>query len=175
MQLGSSAIEGTRWRPPQAGFVKINFDGVVFDSSHLSGVGVVIWNHNGAVMAFCAEKLNQAYKAKEIEALAALKALQFAFGLSFQNAIFEGDSLGLIKALKAEDLNLSPWGLLVEDVKLVANSFVSLSYSHIKRNGISVAHNLAKHAIHIPDFQAWMEDVLSHVVSFLHSDVVHLP
>ena len=63
----------------------------------------------------------------------------------------------------------------MEDVKLVANSFVSLSYSHIKRNGNSVTHNLAKYAIHIPDFEVWMEDVPSHVVSFLHSEVVHLP
>ena len=164
-----------KWRPPQAGFVKINFDGAMFDSSHSSGVGTVIRNHNGAVMASCAEILNQAYKAEEIEVLAALKALQFAFDLGFQNAILEGDLLGLIKALKAEDHNLSPWGLLVEDVKLVANSFVSLSYSHIKRNGNSVAHNLAKHAIRIPDFQVWMENIPSHVVSFLHSDVVHLP
>ena len=163
-----------KWRPPQAGFVKINFNGAVFDSSHSSGVGAVIRNHNEAVMASCAEILNQAYKAEEIEALAALKALQFAFDLGFQNAILEGDSLGLIKALKAKDHNLSPCGLLVEDVKLVANSFVNLSYSHIKRNGNSVAHNLAKHTVRIPDFQVWMEDIPSHV-SFLHSDVVHLP
>ena len=74
-------------------------------------------------MASCAEKLNQACKAEEIEELAALKALQFAFDLGFQNAILEGDLLGLIKALKAEDHNMSSWGLLVEDVKLVANSF----------------------------------------------------
>ena len=100
--------------------------------------------------------------------------MKLASDLGFQNAILEGDSLGLIKALEAEDHNLSQWGLLVEDVKLVANSFVSLSYSHIKRNGNSLAHNLAKHAIHIPDFEVWMEDVLSHVISFLHSDVVHL-
>ena len=38
-------------------------------------------------MASCAEKLNQAYKAEEIEALAALKALQLAFDLGFQNAV----------------------------------------------------------------------------------------
>ena len=147
----------------------------MFDNSHSSGVGAIIRNHNGAIMASCAEKLNQAYKAEEIEALAALKALQFAFDLGFQNAILEGHLLGLIKALKTEDHNMSSWGLLVEDVKLVANSFVSLSYSHIKRNGNSVAHNLAKHVIRIPDFQIWIEDVPSHVVSFLHSDIVHLP
>ena len=107
--------------------------------------------------------------------MATLKALEFAFNLGFQNAILEGDSLGLIKALKTEDHNLSPLGLLVKDVKLAANNFVSLSYSHIKRNGNIVAHNLAKHAIRIPNFQVWMEDVPSHVVLFLHLDVVHLP
>nr|XP_023903860.1 uncharacterized protein LOC112015657 [Quercus suber] len=174
-QIGSSGIGGTRWRPPQDGFVKINFDGAVFCHSNSSGVGAVIWNHDGAVMASYAEKLNQAYKAEEIEALAALKAVQFAYNLGFQKVILEGDSLGLIKALKAEEHNLSLLGLLVEDVKLVANNFVSLSYSHIKRNGNSVAHNLVKHAIRIPNFQVWIEDVPSHIVSFLHSDVVLLP
>ena len=80
-------------------------------------------------------------------------ALKFAYKLGFQNVILKGDSLGLIQALKAEDHKLSPLGLLVEDVKLFANNFVRLSYSHIKRSGNSVAHNLAKHAIRIPYFQ----------------------
>ena len=95
-------IEGTRWRPLQSGFVKVNFDGAVFDNSNLSGVGAVIRNHSVAVMASCAEKLNQAYKADEIEALAALKALQFVYDLSFQNAILEGDLLGLIFGVSQE-------------------------------------------------------------------------
>ena len=64
----------------------VNFDGIVFSNSNSSGVGAVIRNYNGVVMASCAEKLNQAYKAEEIEVLAALKALQFAFDLGFQNA-----------------------------------------------------------------------------------------
>ena len=118
----------------------------------MSGIGAVIRNHDEAVMASGAEKLNQVYKAEEIEALAALKALQLAYDLGFQNVILEGDSLGLIQALKAEDHNLSPLGLLVEDVKLFANNFVRLSYSHIKRSGNSVAYNLAKHALYISDF-----------------------
>ena len=132
--------------------LKVNFDGAVLGNSNMSGIGAVIRNHDEAVMASGAEKLNQVYKAEEIEALAALKALQLAYDLGFQNVILEGDSLGLIQALKAEDHNLSPLGLLVEDVKLFANNFVRLSYSHIKRNGNSVAYNLAKHALYISDF-----------------------
>ena len=34
-----------------------------------------------------------------------------------------------------------------------SNNFRRLLYSHVKRNVNSVAHNLAKHAIRIPDFQ----------------------
>ena len=175
MQVVSSSIGGTRWSPPQSSFIKVNFDGAMFGNLNMLGIGVVRRNNKGVVMASCAEKINQAYKAYKIKALATLKALKFVHELGFQNAILEGDSLGLIQALKAKDHNLSPLGLLAEDVKLFANNFVRLSYSHIKRNGNSVTHNLAKHAIRIPDFQVWMEDVPTHVVSFLQLDVVDLP
>ena len=62
-------------------------------------------------------------------------------------------TLGLIQALKSEEHSLSPMGLLVEDVKVFANNYVRLLYSHIKRNSNSVAHSLAKHALRILDFQ----------------------
>ena len=83
-------------------------------------------------------------------------------------------ALGLIQALKSQEQNLSPWGLLVEDVKVYGTKFKRLLYSHVKRNDNSVAHDLVKHAIRIPNFQVWMEDVPSHIISFLHLDVSHL-
>ena len=61
----------------------------------------------------------------------------------------------------------------MEDVKVYSNHFQRVLYSHVKRNDISVAHNLAKHIISIPNLQVWMEDVPSHIVSFLYSDVTH--
>ena len=108
------------------------------------------------------------------EALAARKALSFAHELGFQNVILEGDALHLIQASKSQEQNLCPLGLLVEDVKIYSNHFQRVLYSHIKRNGNSVAHNLARYAISIPDFQVWMKDVPSHIVSVLLSDVTHL-
>ena len=57
------------------------------------------------------------------EVLAALKAVTLTRDLGFQKAILEGDSLGLIKALKSTEDILSPIGLLVDDVKRVASSF----------------------------------------------------
>nr|POE45359.1 hypothetical protein CFP56_54640 [Quercus suber] len=94
-----------------------------FGAATLLGIGVVIRDSNGAVLASCSEKIPQAYKAEEIEALATLKALSFAFEVGFLSAMLKGDCLGLIQALKSEERNLSPTGLLIEDVKLFANNY----------------------------------------------------
>ena len=59
-------------------------------------------------------------------------------------------------------------------MKIYSSYFQRVLYSHVKRNNNSVAHNLARHAISIPDCQVWMEDVPPHTVSVLHSDVTHL-
>ena len=133
---------------------------------------MVIRDNNGAVLASCLEKLHQAYKPEEVEALAALKAVTLACDLGFRKAILEGDSLSLIKALKSTEDSLSPIGLLVDDVKRVASSFERLVYSHVKRNGNRVAHSLVKNALCIPNFQVWMEDVSSHITLIFDLDVI---
>ena len=85
--------------------------------------------------------------------MAALKALTFAHELGFQNVILEGNALGFIQALKSQEQNVCPLGLLVEDVKVYLNHFRRVLYSHIKRNDNSVAHSPTKHAISILDLQ----------------------
>ena len=58
--------------------VKINFDGAVCSEANMSDVGVVIRDDKWVVLASCSEKIPQDYKADEIEALVAMKALSFA-------------------------------------------------------------------------------------------------
>ena len=90
---------------------------------------------------------------EETEALAAWKALMFAHELGFQSVILEGDALGLFQALKSQEQNLCPLGLLVEDVKVYLNHFQRVLYSHVKKNDNIVAHSLTKHVIIILDLQ----------------------
>ena len=65
----------------------------------------------------------------------------------------------LTTALQNNRTFLSPEGLLMEDIKFHASSFIQLRYSHVKREGNNVAHNLARHALCISEFSVWMEDV----------------
>ena len=83
VQVITNGSGGTRWRCLLAGLVKINFDGAIFGASNMSDIGVVIRDSNGAVLASCSQKIPQACKAEEIEALAAHKALSFVFELGF--------------------------------------------------------------------------------------------
>ena len=54
--MGSNGSGGNRWTAPPNGFVKVKFDGANAEASRLSGVGVVIRDSDGAILASCAEK-----------------------------------------------------------------------------------------------------------------------
>ena len=98
----------------------------------------------------------------ELEALAALKALEFTVDLGLIFVVLEGDSEILMNALMDNSLSLASFGLLIQDIKAYAKFFRCISFSHVHREGNIVAHNLARHACHVIGFSVWMEDVPSH-------------
>ena len=122
--------------------MKINFDGAVFSESNCSGAGVVIRNRQGFVIASLLQKFSQAFAPLEVEVLAAARALEFAAELGIKHTVLEGDSLMLIQALKNGYVDLSPCGLLLDDVRYRSNFFTPLHYSHVKRGGDKVVHYL---------------------------------
>ena len=125
----------------------------MFPKENKVGIGVVIRNNQGLVIALCSKKLPQAYSGDEIEALAAAVALSFASEIGVSSAVLEGDLLVLIKALMDEEASMASFALLVEDVKGKSQSFDQLLYSHTKKEGnLLVAHNLVRYVIDIPDF-----------------------
>ena len=100
----------------------------------------------------------------EFETLAILKALQSDTDLSLKDVILKGDSEIAMNALNADSHSLESFGLLSRDVKCFASLFHCIRFSHFRKEGYSVAHNLARHARYATGFQVWMEDVPSHTV-----------
>ena len=122
-------------------------------------------------MASMSKLLPQQYTPMEIEALAASTTLEFVAKLGFSRAILETDSLVLSNALRNNGPYLSSFGLLIEDIRCNASLFNQLLYSHVKRSGNKVAHNLARHSISISDFSVWMETVPPPFVSLVLTDI----
>ena len=101
----------------------------------------------------------------ELKTLAALKALEFATDLGLISVVLEGDSEILMNALMDNLLLLASFGLLIQDIKVYAEFFRCISFSHVRREDNIVAHNLARHAYHVIGFSVWMEDVPSHTLA----------
>ena len=126
-----------------------------------SGIGVVLRDSRGLVIASCSKVVYQALGVCEVEAMAATWALSFASDVGMKRAVLEGDSMAVILGLREDGMVLVPYGLLLEDVRILSQQFDELRYSHTKREDNSLAHSLARYAVGILDFLVWMEDVPS--------------
>lgn len=88
-----------KWRPPNRSEYKTNFDGSIFDDTGKAGLGVVIRNSDGEVMAALSEKIPQPSSVTLLELLAARWAAIFVHEVGLRNSVLEGDSDTIIKAL----------------------------------------------------------------------------
>ncbi|KAL0005237.1 hypothetical protein SO802_012798 [Lithocarpus litseifolius] len=135
-----------KWKPPSTGMYKTNFDNAVFEESGEAGIGVIIRNSRGKVMASLAEKILKPSSVETVELLAARRAVILVQELGFKNSIFEGDSETVINSLRNGDRLKSFIGHLVQDTLSDVNSLRSWSFFHIGRQDNAVAHVLAKRA-----------------------------
>ena len=79
------------------------------------------------------------------------------------------------KVLADDNCSLAPFGLLVEEAKVLSQHFDQLLYSHTKREGTAVTYSLVKYVIGILNFLTWMiEDVSPQLFSVLQVDFVGL-
>ena len=65
-------------RPPDPQCFKVNFDAAVFRRSTLAGIGVIAHNHDGEAVGALSSPIPMAQSVADLEALACLKAAQFA-------------------------------------------------------------------------------------------------
>ena len=121
------------WKPPPWPRLKVNFDGAMFRENDLVGVGVVIRDDNGLMVAVIAEKISLPYSVTAVEVLAAIKALRFARDIGLKSLILEGDSKITVDALLGDNMEHVEFGNLIEEAKWLSSQFVEVSYSHVSR------------------------------------------
>nr|POF22818.1 putative ribonuclease h protein [Quercus suber] len=117
------------WTPPPEQWYKVNFDGATFADMDKAGLGIVVRNCDGLVMASMAQQIPLPHSVVEVETLAARRALEFALELGFEQIILEGDSETLFKAIKTEGSNFTPYGHLVQDLAFLSDHFSAFKIS----------------------------------------------
>ena len=160
------------WSPPPVSWVKVNFDGALFKESDSAGLGVIIRNDLGQVMAASAQTIPLPTSVETVEVLAARNAICLARELQFNKIIIEGDSEVVIKTLNRSSASSTSFGHLIRDIKCAAAAFSEIKFCHTRRQGNKVAHAIARSACNFSPFIVWMEDVPPDILSVYSSEIV---
>lgn len=88
------------WKSLDPSELKTNFDEAVFDDLNSAGIGVVVRNSQGDIMAALSEQIPMPSSVLMLETLAARRAVLFIHELGFNSSSFECDSEVSINALR---------------------------------------------------------------------------
>ncbi|GLT48817.1 hypothetical protein SLA2020_224160 [Shorea laevis] len=161
----------SRWTPPLDDAVKINVDGALSLQQRTSGIGAVARDSSGVVLAVLSCKGQEVVVAEIAEACSLRKALQWANELSFRKVIVESDCASVVTAINTEIPNLhSSLGSVLSDCRMLMTSFLSCTIQHVHREGNSVAHELAKRALHAEADEYWLEEVPTDIAQLVTGD-----
>ena len=142
----------------------------MFPKSDQAGIGVVVRNQVGQVMAVLSKRIQKPGSAEILEALAGRRAIQFILELGFKQPVFKGDSEVIIKALDNEVFSSPSVGHIVKDIWSMSGLLQTKSFSYVRRQGNSVAHALAQRARFSFLVLVWMEDVPPNILCFVSFD-----
>jgi ribonuclease HI len=169
-KLEKSKPPQVRWKPSFTNYYKVNFDGALFKESNEGGIGVVIRDNAGMVIATLSQKIRGPHTVEMVEALAARRAIVFAKEVGIDDVEFEGDAVNVIRDLNSQVSIPTPYGLIIEDAKVILHDLQRSSLSHTCRSGNSVAHALARRAHNCNSPLIWMEEVPPDITNVLLND-----
>ena len=122
------------------------------------GVGAVIRNAAGEVMAALLARGEAVSDSEEMEVQACRKAMEFAIDARFSELIVEGDNSVVMSAISSNNPNWSRLGVIYDDIGCLAAGLCYVSFNCIRRNANSVAHSLAWYANGLVEEVMWLED-----------------
>uniref|UniRef100_A0A803Q1F8 Reverse transcriptase domain-containing protein n=1 Tax=Cannabis sativa TaxID=3483 RepID=A0A803Q1F8_CANSA len=132
------------WSPPLPGSFLINSDVSLIDGQPGCGLGVIIRDHLGALVAAETVFVPGCLSVLLAETMAIRLALKIAEKWSLQKVCISSDNQVVIQALTGNARSNTDWGHLVVDCLLARKSFQNLSFIFSPKNCNKVAHCLAK-------------------------------
>ncbi|KAL0364053.1 UNVERIFIED_CONTAM: hypothetical protein Sangu_0502900 [Sesamum angustifolium] len=140
-------ISPPQWQYPPPNFIKLNFDGAVFDQERK--LGLVLWQGTigGIVLVGCLCVWLRLQTAPWLKLFAAREAVLFAINRGWQNVVLEGDCATLITKLLSGLRDFSAIGSITLDIQNLISYFQFSRFSFVQRSCNSVAHALAKLAL----------------------------
>ena len=163
------------WKPPPSEAYKLNFDAATFPDLGRTGIGAIVRNEKGEVMAAMSACGPAVQTSDEAELLACRRALEFAVDAGFSRLIIEGDTSNVIHDISLSEENTSSFGNVVDDIRHLIRGLIWSEVCCIRRGGNRVAHVLAQHARQTLDEDLyWLEDSPPPALDALYHDLLSI-
>ena len=168
-------LNGEIWQPPPSEVYKLNYDAALFSDLGRTGIGAVIRNEKGEVMAAMTACGQAVHTSEEAKLLACRRALEFAVDAGFYRLIIEGDNGNVTHAISSSTENNSPFGNVVDDICHLIRGLHWSAVCCIRRGRNRVAHVLVQHARFTLDEDLyWMEDSPPPAMDALYHDLLSI-
>ncbi|XP_074377663.1 uncharacterized protein LOC141719179 [Apium graveolens] len=132
-----------QWKKPQAGWVKINVNAVIFTATKSIGIGGVIRDENGEFLRAMCKQETGMWQVREAEAISLREVMSWTKRHGFSKCEFETDSKLLADAFNGGQGNSYFYSIVNECIEL-SKHFQHVLVQFVHRSANVVAHSLAR-------------------------------
>ncbi|XP_060962447.1 uncharacterized protein LOC133032499 [Cannabis sativa] len=154
------------------GQFKLNVDASIDKHTNSIGIGAIIRNTTGGVVACLLKSLFGTFAAMEAEAVALMVALDWTLTIGLPISSFETDCLALISAFSRRASFCNEFGSILDDIASLLSNFPEASLIHVRRSANMAAHELAVRALRVDGELVWMDDFPPFLYDVLNSDYI---
>ena len=168
----SRSTSSCKWQAPPSSTIKINTDAYLGVDGWVS-VAAVARNSAGEVLFASVRKQKARWSADIAKCKAILLAVRCARSHGISDVIVESDALVAVTRLTKGSLFLSDLDSVLGDVIFLSKSLNSIYFSHVRRDGNTVAHNLTR-VVPFGVEQCWVNHCPREVAPYVLMDVLSL-
>lgn len=147
------------WQPPPSHMIKINWNAGINLREGRVGLDLIARDSNGNFLAARSMSLAIRTEPTSVKALVAVNAIIFYKELGFDNTIFEGDSLQVVKAIASKGPCFSSYGQFIECIQRELRVLKNACFRHVMRDANCAAHTLVKLSTTHVTMTTWLGDM----------------
>lgn len=156
--LGSQCLEVIKWVPSKLGSFKLNTNAAIDLRSRRVGIGVIIRDSAGCVLASSAQVVNTKLSLVLAKVLSVLRGMRFARETGLWPCLVETDAQVEVKLVNFNTILLSDVGIYIRDIHSLFDVLNSCPGQFVPRKANMASHSLAKFGLSCVSNCFWMED-----------------
>ncbi|KAL9432342.1 hypothetical protein AB3S75_027379 [Citrus x aurantiifolia] len=160
-----------KWEPPPENFLKVNVDAAINSRDQVSGLGAVIKDPSGKIVAAGTKQVPLREGVSFAEAEAMEWGLQVAKELSLSALIMESDCKEVVDLLNNTKGSRTGISWVISEIQEQRRDFKEVKFRHIPRTCNTCAHSLAKLAVGANTSAVWLDHIPAEILNVLNSVV----